>query len=228
MHLQLLALDWNGTVMADLERSRLAANDVLAARALENLDGPMFLERFKLPLSEFFSDLGVETADLAAAELEWNRACMALPAPVAAGAIELLEECARNDIPVGVVSGAALDLVSADIENLQISGLISWVAGSSSNKHATLTERIGWAGRRAAFVGDTVHDIKSAKAAGVVSVGITGGYNSAATLRAASPDLLIDSLLELTALGWSTETRTVAHEAPPFGTATAAPTSASS
>lgn len=53
---------------------------------------------------------------------------------------------------------------------------------------------------RVVVVGDTVHDITAARACGAEVVAVTTGSCDRATLDAASPDLLIDSLEELP--GW--------------------------
>lgn len=51
--------------------------------------------------------------------------------------------------------------------------------------------------RLAAMVGDSPADIEMAQQAGVFSVGVTYGLRSAAEVRAAGPDLLLESLAEL-------------------------------
>ncbi|MCI0484842.1 MAG: HAD-IA family hydrolase [candidate division NC10 bacterium] len=51
--------------------------------------------------------------------------------------------------------------------------------------------------RLAAMVGDSPADIEMAQQAGVYSVGVTYGLRSAAEVRAAGPDLLLDDLTQL-------------------------------
>jgi phosphoglycolate phosphatase len=47
------------------------------------------------------------------------------------------------------------------------------------------------------IIGDSSIDIEAGKAAGVTTCAVTGGYHSKEQLLAAGPDLIIDSLLEL-------------------------------
>ncbi len=47
------------------------------------------------------------------------------------------------------------------------------------------------------MVGDSVHDVEAARAAGFQVVCVSYGYNHGADIRAAQPDAVIDSLLEL-------------------------------
>lgn len=51
---------------------------------------------------------------------------------------------------------------------------------------------------RAAYVGDTVHDIKAAQVAGLKSIGVTYGYTGAEELKQQNPDHLIHCFSELT------------------------------
>ena len=48
-----------------------------------------------------------------------------------------------------------------------------------------------------AYIGDSTYDIRSAKQAGVISIGITTGYHNHDQLFAEHPDLLVNSLTEL-------------------------------
>lgn len=50
---------------------------------------------------------------------------------------------------------------------------------------------------RTAYFGDTTHDIKAAKSAEVMSVGLTTGYHTRDQLTKARPDLLLDRLSEI-------------------------------
>jgi 2-phosphoglycolate phosphatase len=57
------------------------------------------------------------------------------------------------------------------------------------------------------FVGDSEQDVHAARAAGCYAIGVLGGLQAEARLRAAAPDLLIDDLTELGAQvrRWDTE-----------------------
>jgi len=50
-------------------------------------------------------------------------------------------------------------------------------------------ERLGVAASEAACVGDSPEDVEMARAAGVLSVGVPGGFPNREALRGASPDL---------------------------------------
>lgn len=50
------------------------------------------------------------------------------------------------------------------------------------------------------MVGDSITDVRAARAAGVDVVGVSYGYNNGRDIRTAAPDHVIDALAELTAL----------------------------
>jgi len=57
-------------------------------------------------------------------------------------------------------------------------------------------ERTGIAPECTIMIGDSCHDIGAAKSAGIVSVGVTYGYNHGADIRDSQPELVVDSFTE--------------------------------
>ena len=49
----------------------------------------------------------------------------------------------------------------------------------------------------AVYIGDTVEDVRMGKAAGVMTIALSGGFGSRESLEQASPDLLLDNLSDL-------------------------------
>ncbi len=58
----------------------------------------------------------------------------------------------------------------------------------------------GVAPPRALMVGDSVSDVRAARAAGMPVLCVSYGYNHGGSIAAAEPDLVVDSLAELIAL----------------------------
>ena len=106
----LIALDWNGTTVNDLERAMRATNVVLARRGLPIQDLATFRETFKLPMTRYFGDLGIAPEDIAAAGHDWNTASTGEDADLSAGIGELLAAAASREIPVGIISAASAAL----------------------------------------------------------------------------------------------------------------------
>lgn len=64
---------------------------------------------------------------------------------------------------------------------------------------ATAMERAGAAGDRTVMIGDTVYDMRMAKAAGVGAIGVSWGYHEIEDLRAEGADIVIDDFAQLDA-----------------------------
>lgn len=61
-------------------------------------------------------------------------------------------------------------------------------------------ERLGGRPAEAVYVGDAVVDVRAARAAGMASIAVTWGAASRASLEAAGPDLLVETIAELRSL----------------------------
>jgi phosphoglycolate phosphatase len=199
MRINELILDWNGTVMSDLERSWEVTNRLLSDVGAPLLTVAQFQSQFTLPMRRFFTDIQVPADRLDDVERRWNRTCASIRAPLAWGARELLRQCKAAGVEVGVVTGADPALVRADASYHGIDSLVSWIAGPSLDKGTTLASMVH-SGRGVAFVGDTVHDIASARSAGLIAIGMVGGYTPLERIHEANPDLVVDDLLSLVPL----------------------------
>jgi len=74
------------------------------------------------------------------------------------------------------------------------SGLLGAETGASKEaKLVSLIESRGAAPAGCAMFGDSVGDIEAAKSAGVVSVGVSWGYQSRSRLELSSPDFIVDA-----------------------------------
>lgn len=197
MRIDELILDWNGTVMADLHRSWQVTNQLLTDVDLPGLSLDQFQDRFELPLRSFFSAIDVPEDRLDEVERRWNAISADHPAPLAPGARELLERCKAAGVPVGIVTGADPDLVRVDARRHGIRGLLSWIIGPAEDKRSSLVAAANGKAHNVAYVGDTTHDIASARAAGLIAVGSTGGYTPEHRIRRARPDLVVADLSSL-------------------------------
>lgn len=181
-----LVVDWNGTVMSDVERAVLATNEVLKDYDLAPLNVLAFRESFTLPMSEWLTDLGVPEEFLDTAEAKWNEG-MQNPAPMREGAADLIRELKNSGTTLGVVTAANQRSLDFDIEAAELQGVFDVLRSSAANKAQSLSE-LRKEKCRYVYVGDTTYDVLSARSAGYETVAISGGYQSNARLRTASPD----------------------------------------
>ncbi|MEU8271046.1 HAD hydrolase-like protein [Sphaerisporangium sp. NPDC049002] len=207
----LVLFDVNGTLMDDTHRAHAATNDVLSSRRIALLSLEEFLDRFRLPLLDFLTDLGVSDSGLALEE--WNRGLADREAPARAGAERLLRGLRAAGARVGVVSAAAASAVHGDLDRTGLAPYLDVIVTDADDKIAHLdAHRANHA--RLVYVGDTEYDIACARTAGYMAIAVTGGYRSESLLQAARPDAIINGLGELP--------RVLGHEATdvtPYGSA---------
>lgn len=192
-------LDWNGTVVADRPRALEATNVALRRLSIAPITDETFSRSFALPLGQFFRRLGVPPHSLEEAERFWNESCIEQPTQLSRGARALLEACRHHQVPVGVITAADPELVSADSARLEIRHLLTWVVGQVTNKKDELM-KAAIPFSRVVYVGDTADDMEHAHSAGVTAIALTGGYHNRARLESARTDLIIDDLRDVVPL----------------------------
>ena len=194
----LVVFDWNGTIVADLDRAVAATNEVLDAHRLPQLSTARFRETWRLPMASWLHGLGVPPDDLEGAEALWNQAVTRRSAPVRDEAPRVLADLAARGALLGVVSAAGAAAVSTDLERSSLTDSFDLTATAVADKAAHL-RTLRHLRETAVYVGDTEYDVHCARQAGYVGVGITGGYRSAAALATAG-GAVIDSLTSLVEL----------------------------
>ena len=191
--IKVIALDWNGTAVSDVDRAMRATNLVLSNRNLPTLSLAQFRSTFMLPMHRYFESLRIPTAEIVAANDEWNRASAAGAVALSSGITRLLEIAFARHFPVGVISAASADVVLSDARRLGIADSLAFVRGSTTSKSSVLLDLAERFDGRALYCGDTEYDISEARKAGAVAVAFSGGYRPAAALVAAGADCTIDS-----------------------------------
>lgn len=194
-----LVFDWNGTILNDGERARIATNRVLAEMALPALNVDRFRETFRLPMDSYFQSLGVLKIDIEEAVADWSRFLVGGHIELSAGVLEMFEAAKLRGIPVGIVSAANEDVVRADAEQLGVEEYLSVMVGDARVKSAALREISATVGGRLLYCGDTEYDIIEAKIAGAIPIGFAGGYRPGSKLLKVDPLVVIDDFTEIAA-----------------------------
>lgn len=195
----MLLFDWNGTIVIDSDHAHAALTTVLARRGLRTLGEAEFALRFRLPLGELLERLGVDPADLVAAEEEWTTALAESRTQLRGGAAECLRALAEAGAWLGVVSVASPSAVRFDQRALQVPPVWNSVdAGVGDTLELLLRHRA--VRERAFFVGDDPDDLRCASVAGYLPVGVTDAPADARALRAAGALHVIGDLEELPAI----------------------------
>lgn len=122
-----------------------------------------------------------------------------------AGMREVLHRLKSQGIRMGIVSSNSVENIEGFLENHDLN-VFDFIHHSSRiwGKNISLKKLIsdkGLQGKRVVYIGDEIRDIIAAHKAGITSVAVTWGYNSAKALKSDKPDFLVDEpegLLDVT------------------------------
>ncbi|CAB4243666.1 Phosphoglycolate phosphatase [Methylacidimicrobium sp. AP8] len=195
-----ILLDWSGTLVDDLRFAHRAANQVLALYRKPTMTLEEFRERFFLPLRDFYRtilpEVPLETLDrFYHAAFRFFRPRI----PLLPHAVDFLEFCRAKGLRMILLSTIQKDHFLDQARRHGILGYFSQIHTEVTDKRVALSrlrEEMGLAPQEAIFLGDMVHDIEAAHAAGILSGALLTGYDTRAKLEAARPSFLFADLAE--------------------------------
>ena len=125
-----------------------------------------------------------------------------------AGVVDTVRELHARGHPLAVVTSKADDLARRGLRHVGLERYFDEVIGCDAcSRHKPDPEpvqvaltRLGYAPSEALFVGDSIHDIASGNAAGVITVAALWGPFTRENLSGASPACFLDRISELPAL----------------------------
>jgi phosphoglycolate phosphatase len=193
--------DWSGTLVDDLPAVLEATNHVLRQAGCEPLTRDRFRAEFQLPFTGFYERY---TPNVPMAQLEeWfhgrfrevQDSVEELP-----HARRFLEFCRASGLRTLLLSTVHPDHFTVQTrvnrldEFLEHRYLGVWDKRKKIHEILTIHQL---APEETVFIGDMEHDVETAKAGGIHSVGVLTGYNRLEQLRNAEPDLIVEHLGEL-------------------------------
>lgn len=121
------------------------------------------------------------------------------------GVIELLESFRAKGIPMAVVTGNKQFEAKGIFDQLQFGHYFDAVVCADSIPFQKPSPEpvlealrlLGQSADRAVFIGDSEHDIRAGRLAGVKTIAVHGGSSPRERLEAAGPDYFIDSIREV-------------------------------
>ncbi|MCY4421519.1 MAG: HAD family hydrolase [Acidimicrobiaceae bacterium] len=194
--------DWNGTLLDDMERARMASSLIREQWAgLPGLTLEEFREAWCLPLSDHVRRLGVPDDRREDAARAWSTHLAALDAPLSPGASATLEALLDEGITIGVVSSANDEAVRRDLRDHGLDRRFDSIHCGVIQKGDVVSRYVEGAPAGAVwYVGDTRFDMVQARGAGSIAIGYTAGYDAADALHDGGAHHLIDRLEDLIAL----------------------------
>ena len=196
-----IIFDWSGTLCDDLTLTIECTNYVLTQYGLPELNESEFRAEFQLPYPNYYA---WKTPGAPIEEIEAHyRHVLDKPkskVTVLPHAREFLEYCAKSGIRCFILSSMDSKAFDEQARELGLVGYFEGIHTGILNKEAHIHQLMQQHGLRAedtAFIGDMQHDMHAAHCAGVWGIGVLTGYNNAAQLHEAAPDLVVPHLGKL-------------------------------
>jgi HAD superfamily hydrolase (TIGR01509 family) len=121
------------------------------------------------------------------------------------GAAETVAELHQRGYQLGIVTSGNGDRVVRELKQFGLADLFETVVCHEHIRNRKphpeglelALSQLNARGSSAAFIGDAPEDIEMGKQANVMTVGLRGNYPCSARLRNSSPDLYLESIVEL-------------------------------
>ncbi len=193
-----LLLDWSGTLCDDQALTLAVTNDVLCHFGADPVDGVTYRNQFTIPIEGFYQrHIGPVPREQIDAVFFDRYAARAAESALFPNVRLLLEVVAWRGLDATIVSTMAQGILDSLVEAQGISHLLRAVHGDAADKVPVLQRVItaaGWDPDTCLYIGDTIHDIEAARAAGAVAGAALYGYSPPEKLRAAGPDRCYDDV----------------------------------
>jgi phosphoglycolate phosphatase len=191
-------LDWSGTLCNDLPPVLDTINRILEHFGCEPVTLTIFREEFQLPFDSFYAKR-VPQASVDELELLF-RGFFPRSTRIAEPILH-----AREFVVARKEEGCRLLILSAatavhfheQAERLGFSGLFEELYLGVRDKREVIRailNRHGLVPQETCFIGDMEHDVLAAQHAGITSIAVLTGYDSASKLERAKPDVMVRDL----------------------------------
>lgn len=203
-----LVFDLDGTLIDSIELIMRSYEHTLAAHGLPPMPRPDLVASLGTPLLAQFPRCGARVEDvdaLIATYRAYNHAHHDALVRGYDGVAEALARLAERGVPMGVVTSKYAATAWAGLRRVGLDGHFEHLIGADDvTRHKpdpepvlAGCERLGVAPERAAYVGDSTHDMRAARAAGAVAVGVAWGPFAASDLVDAGARQVLEHPREL-------------------------------
>jgi len=194
-------LDWSGTLVDDFGPVLEATNDIFKHYGKAAWTAEEFREKFYLPFPKFYEEYLPEFV-LAELDDQYHSSFKILQNGIALlpHALDFLDYLRQRGLSTFLLSSIHRDHFEAQGGRLKVKQYFKQAYVQALDKRKAILELLADHDLDASetiFIGDMVHDIETARHAGVMSCAVLTGYDSLAKLKNASPDLLFRNLSEV-------------------------------
>ncbi len=196
-----IIFDWSGVISDELDADVATVKELFEARGFPQMTKEKFLEFYELPWENFYKKQGLPV-DL---DKEYEDWAMVFPKhfsklKIFPEAKQVLEQLKAKGKKILILSAHHQDLLRKEIAQFGLEGIFDAIESSNRDKRAKINKLLqenNVDAEEAVFVGDTSHDIETAKHAGITSIGIPSGFEPKEKLVEKKPDFLIEKISEL-------------------------------
>lgn len=175
---------WVGNGIPALVKRALA--DDISGEQQGTMDQPLFAEAYERFCFHYDKELGLHSY-------------------LYPGVVQFLQAMKKRGIKQAVITNKSEQFTHHLLKLMDIDHYFDWVSGGDSLSemkphpmpllHAM--KSLGAPTHHTLMIGDSINDIRAAKAAGVKVIGLPYGYNHGLPIEEANPDLVVSSLAEL-------------------------------
>lgn len=194
-------LDWSGTLADDFGPVLEATNEIFKLHGKAPWTAEEFREKFYLPFPKFYEEHLPEFV-LAELDDQYHSSFKVLQNGIALlpHAQDFLDYLRERRLPTFLLSSIHREHFEAQGGRLKVKQYFKQAYVQALDKRQSILHLLAEHDLNASetiFIGDMVHDIETARHAGVMSCAVLTGYDSLAKLKSANPDLLFRNLSEV-------------------------------
>lgn len=188
MQYDLVAWDFNGTIVDDADVGMGATNILLARRGLPIIPSrEMYYQLFGFPIRDYYTRLGFDFSKESYDDIanEWIPEYRRLEeeAPLRDGVFELLNRFRACGVTQVILSASEENMLQEQLSHLKVLHFFEKIYGRSDYHGSDKTELAlalarEHAGKTILFIGDTDHDAACARAAGFDCILMQDGHQS--------------------------------------------------
>lgn len=193
--------DWNGTILDDVDLCVRVINRLKAARGQAPITAERYRGVFRFPVEEYYKDVGFDFSRETFREVgrEWMDGYEKekYTCALRAGVKEALERVSSSGAGQSVLSAYSQDFLTEAVGHYGLAGYFTRLRGLDNiyapSKVAlgkALMAELGYGKGETLMVGDTEHDLETARAIGADCVLLAGGHQSRERLEKAGAVVL--------------------------------------
>ena len=201
-----LVLDFNGTIIDDVDLCLNILNHLLEERNYKKVSLEEYKHIFTFPIKKYYINAGFDLEKYSFTSISnefislYQKA--SLNCKLYEGINELIDKCNNNRIKVVLLSASQIDNLKEQTDHFGLSEKFEAILGTSTIEAASKVESgknyfKDKQDKKILFVGDTTHDAEVASAIGADALLITHGHQARDILLKANPLKVVDSFKEV-------------------------------